>query len=831
MRHGFKTGSASDFIAEADLLPVRLLPLPVFATMKKWAEQASRKCKMRYLTHVKTSLLMLACSALLNGSPALADYVACSLTGYKAQAGLSVIASIDGPVVTWNGDAGQQVRMAFAVDAGKPVVRELAISRGGNAWTQLGRNLSPEFSVMTGLRRMSNQQLSPLRGLGVPITQAVVDQYRWDPFWDAPFDMSEPTGAGNPPPAEGLPGTDQPGLPRQAAEIQRADAIYAVKSCTIKTDGARMEISFPGVKLGLFDGALKFTVFKGTNLVRQEIVASTKTNWVAYKYDAGLKGLAIHPGSSVLWHDLSNNWQQYALGGKPNADRVALKAYNRLVIAEQGKAGSIAVFPPPHKFFWSREVAINMGYNWYRKDSENSYAIGIRQNEHEDDSEGQANWALYSARPGTEQLMTVFLYPSLLPGKVTQQQVMTFTHGDRYKPLPGYQVMQHHYHMDLGSRLLALNNMSTLLPDLQAIKALGINIVSQIDSVMLRGFSDTGAAVAPAPQAAAAGGAGRGAAPAAAGRGGAARPDQIAITAASVEGARISSDKGFLVLADQEVFGSPLGGHTDLLFSHPVYWDQRQPGQPFKETNAKYGTIYHVGDAADFMNMVKAEDVLISMPHPRTKGSTGFPDAVKDRDYFNDPHYQGFGLRWGMGLDGSERRTCEYRCLPLIDDMANWVVDRPEPLKYAIAISEVRHQQPGDDLYAGSPVTYVRLKDLPPATNPRPVIDALMKGDMFITTGEVLVPKFSIEGKGDKRTIVADVEWTFPLDMVEIVWGDGQKTGRQVISVTDLPPFGKHHFVIPFDARGKKWVRFAVWDSAYEGAILEPQRLGPTPVK
>src|SRR5581483_7799613 len=215
----------------------------------------------------------LVTTLLLSAVPAFAaDAVSCNMSGYKAQSGLSAIASGDGLVATWNGEAGQQVRIAFAVDAGKPVIRELAISRGGNTWTQLGRNLSPEFSVMTGLRRMINQQLSPLRGLVVQITQEVVDKYRWDPFWDAPFDMSEPTGTGgNPPPAAGLPGTNQPGLPRQAAEIQRADAIYAVKSCAVKTDGARMEISFPGVKLGLFDGALKFTVFKSTNLIRQEI--------------------------------------------------------------------------------------------------------------------------------------------------------------------------------------------------------------------------------------------------------------------------------------------------------------------------------------------------------------------------------------------------------------------------------------------------------------------------------------------------------------------------------------------------------------------------------
>ena len=61
--------------------------------------------------------------------------------------------------------------------------------------------------------------------------------------------------------------------------------------------------------------------------------------------------------------------------------------------------------------------------------------------------------------------------------------------------------------------------------------------------------------------------------------------------------------------------------------------------------------------------------------------------------------------------------------------------------------------------------------------------------------------------------------------MVEIVWGDGKTTGRQVISAADLPPFGTHRFEIPLNAAGKKWIRFAVWDIAYEGAILEPQRL------
>jgi len=159
----------------------------------------------------------------------------------------------------------------------------------------------------------------------------------------------------------------------------------------------------------------------------------------------------------------------------------------------------------------------------------------------------------------------------------------------------------------------------------------------------------------------------------------------LAITAASVEGARRHSDRGFLVMPNQEFYNSPLGGHTDLLFSHPVYLTQgREADRPLFEPHARYGTVYHIASAADLMEMVSREDAMISMPHPRTKGSTGFPDAVKDTPAFRDPHYQGVGFRWGMGLDLSERRLCEYRCLPLLDDMSNWLAGSAVPPKYLL---------------------------------------------------------------------------------------------------------------------------------------------------
>jgi hypothetical protein len=410
--------------------------------------------------------------------------------------------------------------------------------------------------------------------------------------------------------------------------------------------------------------------------------------------------------------------------------------------------------------------------------------------------------------------MTMFLYPTMGDAADALSKSMAFTNGDRYKPLPGFQVMNHHYHMDIGNRLIREGGPETKLPDLMALKALGLNIVSAIDSILLPSYTGSGDPITPKDPAAFQK------------RKEARNKSGLAAMAMSARAAKIHSDDGFLVMPDQEIFNGPLGGHTDLLFSHPVLWDERMPGQPLKEETAN-GPVYHIGGADDLMAMVRAENILISMPHPRSKGSTGFPDAIKDRAYFTDPHYLGFGARWGMGLDGSERRLCEYRCWPLLDDLSNWMVEKNAPLKRIISISEAMAVSPGDDVYGSSPVTYLQLAHLPKPPDVTPVIDALQHNYMFWSTGEVLVPMFTVEGKGRSAKIVADVQWTFPLDFVEVVWGDGKTTGRKIISATDQPAFGSHRFEVQFDARGKKWVRFAAWDIASDGAVLQPVRITP----
>ena len=61
--------------------------------------------------------------------------------------------------------------------------------------------------------------------------------------------------------------------------------------------------------------------------------------------------------------------------------------------------------------------------------------------------------------------------------------------------------------------------------------------------------------------------------------------------------------------------------------------------------------------------------------------------------------------------------------------------------------------------------------------------------------------------------------------IAELVWSDGTKVDREVIKLKDAAPFGSRKFRLPFDATGKRWVRFAVWDSAGNGAFTQPIHL------
>ena len=86
---------------------------------------------------------------------------------------------------------------------------------------------------------------------------------------------------------------------------------------------------------------------------------------------------------------------------------------------------------------------------------------------------------------------------------------------------------------------------------------------------------------------------------------------------------RKQSDSKFLLIPSEEA-DVILGGHWALAFPKPVYWFMRKETEgPLQRTDAKYGTVYHVGSPDDILEMVRREQGIMYQTHPRTKDSFG----------------------------------------------------------------------------------------------------------------------------------------------------------------------------------------------------------------
>ena len=258
------------------------------------------------------------------------------------------------------------------------------------------------------------------------------------------------------------------------------------------------------------------------------------------------------------------------------------------------------------------------------------------------------------------------------------------------------------------------------------------------------------------------------------------------------DASRRHSDRDFLIMPGEEP-NVYLGGHYTMMLPKPVYWTRvRESGQPLAERNAEYGTVYHAGSAADVMEVLNRENGFVWQSHPRTKDSAGYPEAVREAAHFRSERFIGAAFE-SLPVDLSESRLCETRCFGTLDDMNNWAGP-----KYLFAEADTYVKYPDDETFPHLAVNYIKLDRLPAFDDDwSPILQAIRAGDYFVTTGEVLLRNWSVQGTGSQRAMTADVEWTFPLEFAELVWGDGQKTGRQIIRATEHPAFGTHHFQIP----------------------------------
>ena len=103
----------------------------------------------------------------------------------------------------------------------------------------------------------------------------------------------------------------------------------------------------------------------------------------------------------------------------------------------------------------------------------------------------------------------------------------------------------------------------------------------------------------------------------------------------------------------------------------------------------------------------------------------------------------------------------------------------------------------------------------------------------FLTTGEILIPEFSINGresgqalkqlaKPSKARLKVGIEWTYPLSRMVVVSGDGKTIYRDRIEMSDTQEFGERDIDLKVDLSGRNWLRVEIWDIANNGAFTQP---------
>jgi uncharacterized protein YfiM (DUF2279 family) len=248
----------------------------------------------------------------------------------------------------------------------------------------------------------------------------------------------------------------------------------------------------------------------------------------------------------------------------------------------------------------------------------------------------------------------------------------------------------------------------------------------------------------------------------------------------------------------------------------------RQPSQPFQEKDPRYGTVYNTADARELLELVRAENAFVYQTHPRTKGSMGFPDQIRDSEQFLDPRYIGTGWK-AMNSDLSLPHL-SARGFKMLDDMNNWGLR-----KFALGEVDVFQIDDTHELYSHMNANYVKLDRLPEFDHYGEMLDAVANGRFWVSTGEVLLPDVQATAASpDEIEVKARVEWTFPLRLAQIVWGDGKEAHWETIPLETTREFSSAAYDWKIAARGWRWARIAVWDVAGNGAFTQPVQASAT---
>ncbi|WP_129716015.1 hypothetical protein [Pedobacter sp. SYP-B3415] len=559
---------------------------------------------------------------------------------------------------------------------------------------------------------------------------------------------------------------------------------------SVKTVGSRTVVSIGSLTADRFSGELEVTFYNGSPLFNVAAVMSTKADATAIVYDAGLIS-RTEKWKTLSWTNTADQVESAKVSYADSARNLSVKYRT---ISAQTSGGSLALFPAPHQYFYPLDEAFNLKFIWHGKQYRkmlDGYGMGIRQ-----ELQGDRRFVpWFNAPPGTRQRLNFFCLVDDAGNTQTLNAVKKFTNADKYVQLPAFKTMSSHFHNEFIMNVVLAGKPIPEKPEfVDVFKRLGV------DMVHLGEFHYTAH-----PKG----------------------PDSLRLRElkALFEQCERLSDHEFLLMPGEEP-NEFFGGHWLQIFPKPVYWIMsRRNGVPFVEERPGFGKVYHVGNQDDMLRLLEQEQGLAWTAHARTKGSVNAPDIYNHENFFKSDRFMGAAWK-AMPADLSQQRLGN-RVLDLLDDMNNW-----GEKKTVITEADLFTITNENEMYAHMNVNYMMLDQLPKYKDGwKPVVDAMQKGKFFGTTGEVLMHKLLVNGKVSGETLklnadgTADVRlklsWTFPMNFIEIISGDGQKVYRERIDLTDTQAFGTKEFAFRPKLKGRKWMRVEAWDSAVNGAFSQ----------
>ncbi len=225
------------------------------------------------------TLLLLGCSSALAYGTAITANVSAVRGGP-----ISVVSSAQSLTISWDDHATQHWQTIFSLDSTKALIT--AISVDGHNIVALAK---PYYRCSTGKRRGG-----------------------WDAFFDFP-----------------------PADPRGTRQFLLE---FHPTTVTAKTVGDRVEVTFDGVRLGIFTGSLRYTFYPGTPLIQQAALVSTHEPDTAFYYDAGVEMTAeqdrrtgLNMESDISYYDVEGKLKE--ITPPYGSERHSLAAHYRAVAA------------------------------------------------------------------------------------------------------------------------------------------------------------------------------------------------------------------------------------------------------------------------------------------------------------------------------------------------------------------------------------------------------------------------------------------------------------------------------------------------------------------